>query len=571
MQGIRGLLYILIALFIAFTLTISLLEWSEIKRLRYNQTQTERDIAITLTRLVRDSISEDTIQEEYRLFELAKRYQIRRIVIFGEDASIINDTLGGASVKDLPKKEDIASAIKGNDVFIPTEQGEKRTGRVITRLNIGGRPYALFLEIGLGVVEDSHIGTITTIFVGATILAIFLYVALMSYMREQKRQLATGGEPSEVGFVVDTFHELVTKLKAKEKELETLRGLAEERAEAIEGYNENILQSVASGVLSTDESGRITKINSAGERILGVRMKDISGKELSEVFSGELLDLLLRERNIERGEIQCTAPSGRRLWLGFSLTSLLDKKKTPIGRLFVFSDLTELKALEAQAELRQRLSSLGEMAAGIAHELRNPMAVISGYAKLLSRQLEGPHLKTIEAISKEVSTMDKIINDFLSFARPGEPRKSDTELSELISEVIRDVVGKRADITIQTDIESPLTIEGDPVLLRQAFANLIQNSIEAMPDGGEIKILGRKKENAVNILISDTGHGIPPSIEDKVFLPFFTTKERGTGLGLAIVHRTIAQHGGLIEVIRQQRGAGFNIVLPAKRANYPTS
>ena len=227
-------------------------------------------------------------------------------------------------------------------------------------------------------------------------------------------------DESQVGFVVDTFHELVSQLKEKERELEVLRKKAEDRATAIEGYNENILQSVPSGVISFDEEMRITKLNLAAERILELEGEAIAGKHQSEVLKKPITDYLSRKELIERGEIAYITPSGRRIWLGLALTPLKDGTGATIGQLLVFTDLTHLKAIESQMALRDKLSSLGEISAGIAHELRNPMAVIAGYTKLLSKKAEGTLQPPVEAIAKEIAVMDRIISDFLSFAKPAE-------------------------------------------------------------------------------------------------------------------------------------------------------
>ena len=195
-------------------------------------------------------------------------------------------------------------------------------------------------------------------------------------------------DASKVGFVVDTFHELVSQLKEKERELEVLRNKAEDRAMAIEGYNENILQSVPSGVISFDEEMRITKINRAAEKILEIKGETIVGQNHRDVLNKPITDFLNDRKIIERGEISYITSSGKRIWLGLTLSPLKDKEGAKIGQILIFTDLTHLKAIESQMELRDRLSSLGEISAGIAHELRNPMAVIAGYTKLMSKKVD---------------------------------------------------------------------------------------------------------------------------------------------------------------------------------------
>jgi PAS domain S-box-containing protein len=370
---------------------------------------------------------------------------------------------------------------------------------------------------------------------------------------------------SKVGFVVDTFHDMVSTLKDKERDLEILRQKAEDRALAIEGYNENILQSVPSGVMSFDDNLKIMKVNQAAGKILEVKEETVIGKHHTEILGNPITDLLNEKKFIERGEISYITSSGKRIWLGMTLSPLRDQNGKTIGQILVFTDLTHLKAVESQMELRARLSSLGELSAGIAHELRNPMAVIAGYTKLLSKKGEKSLQPIIENISKEIAVMDRIISDFLSFAKPAELTMTDIDLKAMIGNCITAIRGEKSDITVRLNIDGRPTIKGDEVFLRQVFINIIQNAVEAMPQGGALTIEifpSADPGRGFDIVLSDTGHGISEDIINKIFLPFFTTKERGTGLGLAIVHKIVVSHGGTISVESSDKGTMFRMRLP---------
>ena len=366
-----------------------------------------------------------------------------------------------------------------------------------------------------------------------------------------------------MGFVVDTFHDLVSKLKDKERELEDLRKIAEERAGSVEIYNEDILQSVPSGVVSFDQDLRIKKMNAAAEHILEMKQADVLLKESGEVFHSPIAELLGRRETVERAEISYLTGSGKRIWLGLNVSPLKDSTDRNIGQLLVFTDLTELKAFQSRQDLRDRLSTLGEMSAGIAHELRNPLAVISGYTKMLSKKVEDPMKPAVESIAKEVAVMDRIITDFLSFAKPTDLMVAPVDLQELLDGCLSSLGGPPEGMQVSVDIAMLPRINADEVLLRQACTNLLQNAIESMPDGGELKISGFMDDH-VCISIADTGHGIPESIRDKIFLPFYTTKERGTGLGLAIVHKIVVSHGGDIKVETSDKGTTFTDQAPEK-------
>jgi len=394
------------------------------------------------------------------------------------------------------------------------------------------------------------------------VVAIFLYIlrAFIRFYSGEKRSERKDVTP--VSFVVDTFHELVSKLKDKERELEVLRQKAEDRAITIEGYNENILQSVPSGVMSFDEGMRIMKVNLAAEKILEVKGEMIVGRYHTDVLNKPITNLLNDRKVIERGEISYITPSGKKIWLGLTLSPLKDSAGRTIGQILIFTDLTQLKAFESQMELRARLSSLGELSAGIAHELRNPLGVIAGYTKLLSKKLDSSLTPTVDAISREIIVMDRIISDFLSFAKPAELNISDIDLKTIIENCVTAVTGERGNIKLNLDINGLPVIKGDEVFLRQAFTNLIQNAVEAMPQGGELAINASSKGDFLDVAISDAGHGIAENIMDKIFLPFFTTKENGTGLGLAIVHKIVVSHGGNIFVDSSDKGTTFRIRFP---------
>jgi PAS domain S-box-containing protein len=408
-----------------------------------------------------------------------------------------------------------------------------------------------------------------TIFFYSLLLTLVILVLVFFYLFRtfkrffSKQKGSERKEASQVSFVVETFHELVSKLKEKERELEILRQKAEDRVVIIEGYNENILQSVPSGVVSFDEELRITKVNFTAEKILEVKREMVLGKYHTEVLNKPITDLLKEKKTIERGEISYTTPSGRRIWLGLNLSPLKDKEGKTIGQILVFTDITQLKALEAQMELRSRLSSLGEISAGIAHELRNPMAVIAGYTKLLSKKVDDSLKITVNAIAKEINVMNRIISDFLSFAKPAELNISDVDLKAIIENCVATTTGVRNDIKTNLDIDGLPIMQGDDVLLRQAFTNLIQNAVESMPTGGKLSIKSSLGD-FIEVSINDTGPGIAENIVDKIFLPFFTTKDKGTGLGLSIVQKIIVSHGGTIFIDSSNKGATFRIRFPLK-------
>ncbi len=409
-------------------------------------------------------------------------------------------------------------------------------------------------------VQHIQIALISSIVLIIVLIAFFVIKQILTYRKKRDEQ--ENRERTQVSFVVDTFHDLMSKLKEKEHELEALRSKAEDRASSVELYNENIIQSVPSGVVSFDQDLKITRINYAALSMLKLNEADTIGGSFREIFQSPIREMIAERKVVERAETAYMCNNGKRLWIGLSLSPLKDSGHTVIGHLLVFTDLTELKAFQSQKELRDRLSTLGEMSAGIAHELRNPMAVISGYTRILSRKADDSLKPAVEAINKEIMVMDRIIADFLTFARPVDTVLGNIDLVALIkgcAETIEESVQK---ISITMDIPAELMIRADEVFIRQAISNLLQNAVEAMPEGGRIKVSCALDGESILLTIADTGHGIAENIRDKIFLPFYTTKERGTGLGLAIVHKITVSHGGSISAESSPLGATFFISLP---------
>lgn len=400
------------------------------------------------------------------------------------------------------------------------------------------------------------------------ILITLSIIAARIYIVRQRKVLKSEGESrktSDVGFVVDTFQDLVGKLKEKERELERLRAFAEEKADSIEAYNVNILQSVPSGVVSIDNALKIKSINQAAEGILGVRSEEMKDRGFNEVFKAPLTSLTADEGTVSRGEYPYVTDDNRHIWLGITSSELKNAAGDKIGLIFVFTDLTDIKALQARVELKQRLSQLGEMSAGISHELRNSMSVIAGYAKLLARKANPDVQPTVNTISSEIASMDRIISELLAFAKPSVLSRENVDLTGLIKEALHSAVSERDAVRTSVHAEDSVTVEADELLLRQALTNIFNNAADAMPDGGSIEVdLNRLHAKAL-ISIKDTGAGIPANIIQKIFLPFYTTKEKGTGFGLALVQKIIVSHGGSIEVeSKEGEGTTFRITLPIR-------
>jgi two-component system sensor histidine kinase AtoS len=427
---------------------------------------------------------------------------------------------------------------------------------------------SLWVITGIFLLPSMHDAGLQVFLVMSIVLiVIIVYSAIRSYIIKKSKALKSAGhgqDRSEVHFVVDTFQELVGKLKEKEKELEKLRALAEDRAVRLEAYNENILQSVPSGVVSIDTSMKVKSINQSAEKTLGIRAEEVLDRDCSEVFEEPLLGIIRGGGILSRGEYPYVTKDDRRMWLGVTTSQLKNAAGDTIGLILVFTDLTDVKALQTQVELKKRLTQLGEMSAGIAHELRNPMSVIAGYAKLLSKKVEETNIPTVNAILTEIESIDRIISEFLAFAKPTDINRTPVDLIKMIEETSSAAAGDHDKVKVTVQADDPIPLLADEILLRQALTNLFINAVEAIPGEGNIHIVLSCIDNKVKINIRDTGQGIPEDIKNKIFLPFYTSKEKGIGLGLSIVQKVIVSHGGSIEIeSKEGEGSLFRITLPA--------
>jgi len=410
-------------------------------------------------------------------------------------------------------------------------------------------------------------------------------IGLFIFFRFQRSLLKRVDDESSLeshrpsGFVLHTFEGLIQELKSKEEALEHLKKEAEDRAKRIKSYNENILQSVPSGVLTFNCEKIITTFNTAAETILDLPPHQALKQSYETIFENnpKMVRLLNRtleqERDILRQDCMIEQGEGKKIWLGLSTSLLRDRHNEIIGATLVFTDLTEKKMLEEQVELKKRLVMMGEMSAWVAHEFRSYMGTILGFARLLEKKLDKGDEKQamVTSITQELLSMEHLITELLSYSKKTVIEPTPIVLTDLLERIKNqfDESGKYPGINWSLSFEEGLPeIKLDQVLIRQSFTNLIQNALDAMEGKGGLKInaFSRRASRRVQIEISDTGDGIPEEDLHKVFLPFFTTKNKGTGLGLALVHKIILAHNGHITVESQPgKGTLFTIILPIKQ------
>jgi two-component system sensor histidine kinase PilS (NtrC family) len=265
------------------------------------------------------------------------------------------------------------------------------------------------------------------------------------------------------------------------------------------------------------------------------------------------------------------AGRGSELLLGMTFSTLHNDREGAAGVICAFQDLTRIRRMEEQVRRSDRLAAIGELAAGMAHEIRNPLASLSGSITMLREelQLEGTGHELMEIVTSEISRLDALISDFLGFASPREPLVCRTDLGALAREtatLLRQAHQGPWRIEVVETGDSPFLAEVDPHLVRQVFWNLSRNAIEAMPAGGPLEIIVATAADTVTVAFADCGGGIPAAAMPKIFTPFFSTKERGTGLGLAIVFKIVEAHHGRVDVASSPgRGTTIRVVFPIRQ------
>ncbi len=338
-----------------------------------------------------------------------------------------------------------------------------------------------------------------------------------------------------------------------------------------------ILENMSSGVLVMDSVCRIVTMNVAAEEILEMKKDEAIGRHVDEALGRRIPDLaheLVQSLSMERGkrrhEIAAHSRDGKDRPLGISISLLTDGGDRRRGVIAVFQDLTEVHEMRERVRKADRLAAIGELSAGIAHELRNPLASISGSIEMLHQdlKLDGENGRLMELIMRESDRLDRIISDFLDFAKIRQPKRLPARLDKCLSEtmvLLKKNAEKSTGISIRLECaeDMPLVYMDDEQM-RQVFMNLAVNSCEAMEKGGTLDVVaGPTGAGHVRVAFCDSGPGIDPEGMERLFEPFFTSKDGGTGLGLAIANKIVVAHGGVIEYRnREKGGAVFTITLP---------
>ncbi|HEX7314696.1 MAG TPA: ATP-binding protein [Pyrinomonadaceae bacterium] len=432
-----------------------------------------------------------------------------------------------------------------------------------------------------------------TVFVLTLVISVPSILLLPRWLLRPYRQLVDEAERAPVEsasrgrardeseFVLETFQEVVAQLRAKQRELERLSARAAQRAATAEQFSERVVASLPSGLIAFNTEGRSTVVNAPARALLGIEGR-VEGEEFRTLLArapelAEMVGRCLQTGELyRREEAPLRLEGGRARRLGVTVAPI-DPAPTGGARgvLCMLTDITEIAELREALARKRNLESLGEMSAGLAHEFKNALATLHGYAQLLQNpQHEGDaRASSTAALLHEVRGLSEMVTSFLNFARPQTPDLDDVQLRELLDTCASDLEALFAERRVALAIEGEFpVVRADERMLRQALLNLLRNAAEAIPDetrARRVLVAGAFETDATGrdwarVDVEDTGAGVPEEDLHRIFIPFFTTKSKGHGVGLALAHRVATDHGGTLSAANAPHGgAVFTLRLPA--------
>ena len=413
------------------------------------------------------------------------------------------------------------------------------------------------------------------LFAIALIVLFFARRYFLNARNMQKEEAASAPRTENPSaFMAASMQGVIQKLRDQEKELERLHRIEKERAAHTERLSEEVTRNMPAGLLMVNATGIISSANPAAEQALGIH--GLGFRRYSEALGEEseltrlVAQCLADGKIFRREQVEHVAPGGERRHLGVTISPIRRGKEKISGVLCLLSDLTELAALQQQMQLKENLAALGELSAGIAHEFKNALATISGYAQMIrGEELGGEASDYADKILEQTRSITHVVTEFLKYARPLDIGNEPVALDVVVERVVAEIAAAKPVVSVRAEGWFA-SVVGDEGLLRQALLNLARNaaeSCETAAGGGKVMLKGEVlygEESALQrITIFDNGAGIAEDALGKLFRPFYTTKAHGTGLGLAVVQKIIVQHGGQVEARnRVEGGAAFMVTLP---------
>jgi two-component system, NtrC family, sensor histidine kinase PilS len=440
-------------------------------------------------------------------------------------------------------------------------------------------PYITLYIVLIGV-SSAFLRPQATFLMAVICISFFLMLAILTGLSV----LQPSGSPQSTPRIIQivSFHTiaflvvglLASKLSERLSSGEQLREATKTLAN-LQALHERIIESIRSGLITTDLEGNIYTFNAAAAEITGFRADTMRGKSIFSLFGNikQPIDLSLDGRDgeqIPRFETNLVTPEGFAVRIGYNISPLFSENGERSGLIVTFQDLTDIRSMEESIKRKDRLAAVGRVGAGLAHEIRNPLGAMRGAIQVLESNTppESVQADLMKIILRESDRLNSIITNFLSYAKPKVGSFSEIDACEAIRDTVK-LLRHSPEVTEKHRIKevlppSPIFVSADSTQLKQVFWNLARNSINAMPDGGEISItLEAIPDNRVQIMFEDSGVGMSPEQVERLFEPFSNSTSGGTGLGLSIVYQIIRDHDGVINVRSfQGEGTVITIVLP---------
>jgi PAS domain S-box-containing protein len=525
----------------------------------------------------KDQVTLDKLAEFRTAWETYLRIWNKQVVPLsranrGEDAFALarkGGAAGMAAQKAMYNLDELHDSIiaAADDSMKLSEQDYRKSQNILLAVIL----LTIILGLAFGMKSSSLIaGAVNTVSKAAQLVA--------AGDLDQRVTVRTG---DEIESMADSFNTMTSNLKRMVEELKheiSERKRAEEALRESEQWLSTTLRSIGDAVIVTDAKGLVTLMNPVAEDLTGWDETEAVGKPLEDVLNiineqtGELAEnpvaRVLREGVVVglANHTVLIAKDGTKRPISDSGAPMRDEEGNVIGTVMVFRDITELKQLEEQLVRKEKLATIGQLASGVGHELRNPLGVIGNSAYYLNMKLKDADEKVrkhIEILQREVHRANRIISDLLDFSRVSPPALETCNVNSIIKDTLADLKLPE-NISLETQLNDELPgILVDPDQIRQVFLNLSSNAVQAMPEGGRLEIKTGVKDDFAEIMLRDTGEGIPKEHLQKIFDPLFTKKAKGIGLGLSIVKGIVEGHKGTIEVESEVgEGTTFTIKLP---------
>ena len=506
------------------------------------------------------------IKQKFGITEVGTR-PISDLNLEGLTACLQTAFPGNGHIPRLDDK-DWERLLAGDNLYCSGEGGSIRLGMTLVRTPSGDRQLLYSRAVSDAMEIIGHAARMT-LYLAAAVLVLIVPIVIglprqiLKPFKKMRETAQSAGRPipwqdsDEVTAVIESYQNIIDELKRNEAELARLCQESSNRADRFEKLNRYILKSIGSGVINVDLTGRVIGYNRAAMEILGYDEDMVLDKHYLVAFPQEMELSLLIGAGLERGkisgrkDIELKRPGWPDKWLGVESSIIHDDSECVVGVTLLVTDLTELKKLESELETNRRLAALGEMTGGLAHQLRNSLAAISGFSQLLQKKTgsDSDIGDIAGSIRSEAASSEKMVSRFLNFAKPLSLTEEVFDLRQLTGECAIKYSGEAEKSGTALNLLyacEDISVVGDPLLLKEALCNILANALEAAGAGGQVDLKVEVCGTQLNLTVSDDGPGIPQSLKDKLFTPFVSSKPSGTGLGLALARKIVNLHNGLI-------------------------